>query len=151
MPGENETGIFNNVTEPRILDFNIPIFRVYRASVPLYFAHYTVGDCTHFCNGDKGPMDHDNALLLALLKNAIEGNLLPPLPDERNSSSGYSIEKRWEMLMEHPTDSLMAKLDVCAPMHDSSKHHNWEVDKHGPIPEVLEECLRRSEAIHSSR
>jgi len=139
LPIENETGIYNQVTEPVVQRFHIPILRSYRASVPLWMAHNKSGDCTHFCTRDHGPMDHDNSLLLALIQNAIQEKVLPPT--KRRPENKYELQKRWLLLMAHPNKSVMSKLDVCAHPNDSERRHYWDVKKDGPIPFAMQKCL----------
>ncbi|KAL3937863.1 MAG: hypothetical protein SGBAC_007113 [Bacillariaceae sp.] len=139
LPIENETGIYNQVTEPLVQRFHIPVMRVYKASVPLHKAHNKSRDCTHYCTGDHGPMDHDNALLLALIQNAIKEKVLPPMI--RTSAEKYDLQKRWLLLMAHPTMSLMSKLKVCAHPNHSERRHFWDIEKDGRMPQAMRNCL----------
>jgi len=139
LPIENETGIYNQVAEPLVQRFHIPIMRVYKASVPLFMAHNKSGDCTHYCMGDRGPMDHDNALLLALIQNAIRGKVLPAMT--RTPNEKYDLQKRWLLLMGHPTMSLMSKLKVCAHPSRSNRRHFWDIYKDGRMPQAMRNCL----------
>ncbi|CAJ1957516.1 unnamed protein product [Cylindrotheca closterium] len=141
LPMENETGIYNQVTEPLVQQFHIPVMRVYKASVPLYMAHNKSRDCTHYCTGDRGPMDHDNALLLALIQNAIREKVLPPITTTRTLDSKYDLQKRWLLLMSHPTMSLMSKLTVCAHPNHSERKHYWDTKKDGRMPQAMRNCL----------
>lgn len=148
-PIENETGIYNQAAEPVVSSFNIPILRVYKASVPLHKQHYKGTDCTHFCVRDRGPMHHDISLLQTLIKLAIDGGKLPSLPERRSEDNKYDIQQRWDLLMEHPAESLMAKMDVCANSKRSTRPPTWKVDEDGPIPPPLKKCLEHSELVHS--
>ncbi|CAJ1963940.1 unnamed protein product [Cylindrotheca closterium] len=148
---ENETGIYNEAAEPVVRSFGVPILRVYKASIPLHTQHYRVTDCTRFCFGDRGPYDHDRALMTKLIEEAIAGGSiggsLPALPTERSEKNQFDLQIRWDLLMEHPTDSLMAKLNYCANSKKSTRPPSWKADKDGLSP-ALEQYLKNSEIVH---
>ncbi|KAL3938490.1 MAG: hypothetical protein SGBAC_006606 [Bacillariaceae sp.] len=143
---ENETGIYNQAAEPVVSTFGVPIFRVYKASVPLHTQHMKVTDCTHFCFGDRGPYDHDHAMMTKLIEEAIAGGSLPALPKER-SRNNFDVQQRWDLLMEDPTDSLMAKMDVCVKSKAMQRGPSWRAEKDG-LPPALKKCLKHSERVH---
>mmetsp|Transcript_12176 Transcript_12176/g.29025 ORF Transcript_12176/g.29025 Transcript_12176/m.29025 type:complete len:379 (+) Transcript_12176:297-1433(+) len=144
---ENETGIYNQAAEPVVSSFGVPIFRVYKASVPLHKQHYSKGiDCTHYCFADRGPYHHDHALMTKLIEQAIAGGSLPALPEERSEKNQFDVQQRWDLLMEHPTDSLMAKMDVCANSRKSKRRPTWRRRKDG-LPPPLKKCWKQSEKI----
>ncbi|CAJ1963956.1 unnamed protein product [Cylindrotheca closterium] len=144
---ENETGIYNEAAEPVVRSFGVPILRVHKASIPLHRQHFNAIDCTHFCLGKHGPYDHDHALMTKLIEAAIAGGNLPALPKERSEKNQFDLQHRWDLLMEHPTDSLMAKMDVCAKSKKSKRPPSWKAEKDG-LPPPLKKCLRHSEKVH---
>ena len=125
-------GVYNDVTSPIVEAAGVPVMHTFASALPLHDAHYKPGfDCTHFCDGPWGPNNLHKAILTNMVRDAVEAGALPE-PTGRHQT----LQERWDALVEHPTTSALARLEICA-----HKGFQWDTETKGELPPALAACL----------
>ena len=128
---QQQLGVYNEVTSPIVVAAGVPVMHTYATALPLHDAHYKPGlDCTHFCDGPWGPNNLHKAILTTMARDAVRAGALPKTGQRR------TLQERWDALVEHPTTSALAKLEICA-----HKQFQWDIQTSGELPPALASCL----------
>ena len=128
--------VYNNLTEPVINKYNVPILRTYKSSLHLNMSsHYGqhLGDCTHFCPENFGPMNFELSLFARLLELSLN-NL------DSISQDMLTVERRWENLMVSNVSALAKS--ICA-----NSKLSYDPKKDGILTCAEISCILRSNVI----